>query len=86
MARNEAEKKDGNKWQLLMWLAAIIFTAGVVYSLINENTTHIHSNQQSIEKINEKVNEVCSEVVGLQKDVYYIRKQTDKIYEEVKKQ
>ena len=61
---------NGRIWQIMAYIAGIIFAAGIAYGVINNNS-------RRIENVNSKVDNACRDVIGLQKDVFYIKEKVD---------
>lgn len=59
------------------WAIGIIFLAAMVFFMVNNNSKNIAQNTIKIDR-------ACSDVAGLEKDVFYIKERVDLIYKEVK--
>ena len=67
-----------NGWtKLLIWTVSILFLAGFTYATIYANSGKISDNKTDISKVSDKVDEACGQVIGLQKDVFYIKEKVD---------
>ena len=73
-------KKNGNGWvwKLAIFLAGALVAAGGYIATVRSNTNRI-------EKVEVKAHETETTVVGMQKDIEYIKVGIDEIKEEVKK-
>lgn len=63
--------------KLIIWIFGIIFLAGVTYATIYVNAGNISDNSEDIEKVESRTEKTNSEVVGLKKDVFYIKEKVD---------
>lgn len=64
------EKINGNLWKILVWVAGIIFGAGVLYQVVGTNCKQIVQNQQEIKRTKEEFIEFRSE---MRSDIKYIK-------------
>jgi len=68
-----------NGWtKTLVTIAGIVFAAGVLYACVSTNTKKIDVNVKNIEKIDDRTDENRNYVIGLQKDVFYIKEKVDR--------
>ena len=68
-----------NGWtKTLVAIAGTIFAAGVLYTCVSMNTKKIDVNVTGIAKVDGRTDEIRNDVVGLQKDVYYIIQKVDR--------
>ena len=57
----------------IMWGIGIIFAAALIFFTVNTNSQNILENKIKLDK-------ACEQVVGLEKDVFYIRERVDQNY------
>lgn len=69
--------KNGTNGNLIKWIVGLIFAAGVVYATTQVNQGRVTKNAEQIEKLDNKTDKVCNDVIGLQKDVFYIKEKVD---------
>lgn len=68
-----------NGWtKTLVTIAGIVFAAGVLYACVANNTKRIDVNVKSIEKVDDKTDRDRNYIIGLQKDVFYIKEKVDR--------
>lgn len=69
---------NGKMWQYLIYIIGIVFAAGGALMVIRYHSEMILANTSSIKEVEQKTDQACDEVIGLKKDVYYIKEQVDK--------
>ena len=75
-----------NGWtKTVIAILGIVFAAGILYACVTQNTDKINVNCDTLHEIDGKVDSNTKEVVGLKKDVEYIREKVDAIYNSVQK-
>jgi len=70
-----ASDGNGSKW--IQWVVGIIFLAGIAYATIYVNSGRITASVADIKAVSEKTEKACNDVIGLQKDVFYIKEKVD---------
>ena len=69
--------ESNGRSKLYIWVLSIIFVAGITYATIYVNAGKIADNVTDIKTVSGKVDTARNDVIGLQKDVFYIKEKVD---------
>jgi len=76
-----AGKLNGYFYKAIIFVITVVFSAGGVYAIVGYRLNNLEGDVAEVEA---KAQSASDEIIGIKKDIYYIRLQADRILKEIK--